>query len=410
MDHSLLISLAEEYGTPLYVYFEDIIKNRCEHVRELMSKYFRNFMITYACKANSNPRILEIMRGYGFGVEAVSWGEILSAFRAGYSGREIIFDGVSKCDYEIENAVLSDVLIINVESLEEIDVIGRITEKLDKESRVGVRFNLDIHIKAHRYVRTGTRGSKFGVDLKDWFKAYSRILKWRKLNALGIHSHIGSMIGEINPFVQNMSKLMDIAGMILDKLGIELKYVDIGGGFGVSYAYDKGIDLDKCLKEVSRKYFEKCNEYGLNEPTVVIEPGRYLVAESGILLTKVNYVKESGGRRWILVDAGMNDLIRPALYGAKHRIINLSNEHGEEAVYSIGGPICESSDVFLLDGEFPETRRGDILAILDVGAYGYSMASNYNSRPRPMEILVSKDKVKIIRKRERYEDILRLVV
>ena len=395
----LLLKIAEEYGTPVYVYFAEILLNNFNKIKTTAEKYFRKPLIAYAYKANSNIHLCRMLHERGAGAEVVSLGEIFLALKAGAS--KIVFNGVSKSVKEIEYAIRNKVWLIDIENLSELKYINDFSKRNNIIQKVGIRFNPGIKVSTHRHIVTGGKLNKFGLDSKDFIKAVNISKEMNNVDLCAVHFHIGSQIFEIGSYVKALEEVLNLAR----EAKIDLKVVDIGGGFGYSYETGEILNLDNLFAEIALVLKDFLEE----EPTVVLEPGRAIVASAGILLTKVNYVKEVYGRKWILVDAGMSDFIRPALYGAKHKITVLGKNEPVEK-YSIGGPVCESADVFAENIELPRVVPGDIIVVHDVGAYGYSMASNYNARSRPPEILVKANEVKLIRRGESLEDLLRLMM
>lgn len=402
--HDVLLEIVKKYGTPVYVYFEEKLRQQCNLIMSKFKKYFTQGKAFYAYKANANPHLCKIIHDEGFGAEVISKGEYLLALNL-VEPNEIVFNGVSKCDEEIFLAIKYGVFIINAESLQEVFVINEIAEKLGKKVPIGLRINPNIKVKTHGLILTGWKRNKFGIEVKAFIKNFDKIIKLKNVSLIGLHFHLGSQVFEPSKYLEAIKVVLSLVNDINKKYEWFPQVFDIGGGFGYSYKDGRMINLDKLFREVS----QYCKELS-NKVKVIIEPGRSLVAPAGILLTKVNYVKENYGIKWILVDAGMNDFVRPALYGAEHRVVvlNRSNENYER--YTIAGAICESSDIFAKEILLPKLRRGDIIAILDVGAYGFSMASNYNLRARPPEILIKSDgSYSLIRERECIEDIFRRV-
>ncbi|RLG41389.1 MAG: diaminopimelate decarboxylase [Thermoproteota archaeon] len=397
-----LVELAERFGTPLYVIDAQRIRENYRRFRDAFNSYPR-VLIAYAYKANPNLAVCSILKEEGAGAEVVSGGELYIALKVGVNPEKIVFDGVSKGEDELKMAIEGEIGAINVESLEELRKIERIASKLGKKARIGVRLNPDVPVRTHPHDVTGAKYSKFGLDFESALKAYEMAMKMEHIEVKGIHIHIGSQITQVDSFRSAALRLFDLVSK-LKEMGVMLEYLDFGGGLGITYGGRKDY-----LKEYARTLLEltrtKIGELDLGEPKLIFEPGRYIVADSSVLLTRVNYVKEIFGRKWVLVDAGMNDFMRPAMYGAAHQIVPVNKPEGEER-YNVGGPICESSDVFGRDVRLPEMEAGDLLAIFDVGAYGICMSSQYNSRPRPAMILIDEAKVSVVRERETYEDLI----
>ncbi|RLF00018.1 MAG: diaminopimelate decarboxylase [Thermoprotei archaeon] len=396
---NILLDIAEEYGTPVYVYFAEILLNNFNKIKTIAKKYYRKILIAYAYKANSNIHLCKLLHREGAGAEVVSSGELFLALKA--SASKIVFDGVSKSVSEIEYAVRNRVWLINIENLGELKYIDYFSEKNNIVQKVGIRFNPGIEVSTHKHIATGGKLNKFGLDSKNFIRAVSISKKMKNIDLCAVHFHLGSQIFDTESYIKALERVLSLA----EEAGLNIRIIDIGGGFGYSYETGETMNLDNLFAQISRVLKDSLGE----EPTVVLEPGRAIVASAGILLTKVNYIKEVYGKKWVLVDAGMNDFIRPALYGAKHKITVLG-KNGPTEKYSIGGPVCESADVFAEDMELPRVAPGDVLAVHDVGAYSYSMSSNYNTRPRPPEVLVDRKEIKLIRRRENFEDLLRLMI
>ncbi|RLE65459.1 MAG: diaminopimelate decarboxylase [Thermoprotei archaeon] len=408
----VIVKAVEKFGTPLYLYSEEEVRERCRFLQAVAKKHYPRCFIAYAYKANSNPALCKIIHEEGLGAEVVSGGELYTALKLGLKASRIVFDGVSKTLDEIEMAVTNEIKLLNVESLDEIKVVGKVARRCNRKISLGVRLNLGVEVSTHDKIATGGRSHKFGLDYRFALKAIKEIVGNSFLEWSGIHFHLGSQIFSPTPYLQALSKVASILRESYEKLGALPSVIDVGGGFGVSYSDEKqDPDLEIFFREIGGKVSEIFSELGSDPPELIIEPGRYIVAKAGILVSRVNYIKENFGRRWLLVDAGMNDFIRPMLYGAKHRIRVIGGRHKVYEKYCIGGPVCESTDVMAVDLELPRVKPGNLIAILDAGAYGYSMASNYNMRPRPPEVLFTeKGELKLIRRRETWEDLLSLAI
>jgi len=399
-----LVDLADRFGTPLYVVDAQRIRENYRRFKKAFSSYPR-VLIAYAYKANSNLAVCSILKKEGAGADVVSGGELFIALSIGVDPENIVFDGVSKSEDELRMAIENGIGAINVESLQELRKIESIASELGRIANIGIRLNPDVPAETHPHDVTGVKSSKFGLDFENALKAYEIAKGMEHIEIKGIHIHIGSQITQVNSFKRAVSKLFDFASKLREK-GIKLDYLDFGGGVGIPYTGSRKDHIEEyadALLEITRSKIEELN---LGEPKLIFEPGRYIVADSSILLTRVNYVKEIFGKKWVLVDAGMNDFIRPAMYGAVHEIVSVNKPEGGEKRYDVGGPVCESSDVFGRGVKLPEMEVGDLLAILDVGAYGICMSSQYNSRPRPAMVLVDGSKVSVVRERETYEDLI----
>lgn len=392
--------LADRFATPLYVYS---YRTLIDHFRKLQVAFRQvNPLICYSVKANSNLSILKALVGKGAGLDIVSGGELFRAVKAGCSPEKIVYASVGKTDREIGEAIKRKILFFNVESLSELGNINRISKRLSRVTQVAIRINPDVEPKTHRFITTGKLTNKFGIG----FEAARKILlmrdKFSHLKISGLHIHIGSQITESAPFVAAIKKMTGFIEQLKRK-GIALEYLNIGGGLGIVY--------DKEMPQTAEKYAKKILPFlKRNALKIILEPGRFIVGNAGILVTKVLYVKSMPKKKFVIVDAGMNDLIRPALYGAYHSILPLqisSRKPGAKEKVDIVGPICESADFFAKDRAMPKVKEGDYLAIMGSGAYGFSMSSNYNSRCRAEEVMVVKDRIFVIRKREGYADLVR---
>ncbi|PMP93424.1 MAG: diaminopimelate decarboxylase [Thermodesulfobacterium geofontis] len=390
--------ILEDVGTPVYIYSAKTIRRHYKIFEESFSEV--EHLICYSIKANSNIAIISLLRQLGSGADVVSAGELKRALKAGIPPKKIVFSGVGKSPEEIELALSVDILMFNVESIEELEVLGEVAKKIGKKAPFALRINPDVDPKTHPYISTGLKKSKFGIPEELAIDAYKRAKKNSYLQPIGIDAHIGSQITELTPFIEALNRLKKIWEELV-KLGFELKYLDIGGGLGIVYD-----DEEPPLPE---EYANAIIQGGKDlKATIILEPGRVIVGNAGILVTKVLYTKENILRKFVVVDAGMNDLIRPAFYQAYHKIIPIEDKYSDYEVVDVVGPICETSDFFAKERKLPKVQRGDFLAIMSAGAYGFVMSSNYNSRPRPPEVLVDGDTYYVIRKRETIEDLLAL--
>ncbi|MGA2775438.1 MAG: diaminopimelate decarboxylase [Candidatus Omnitrophota bacterium] len=390
--------LAVRCGTPLYVYS---YRTLIDHFLKL-KKAFRSVspLICYSVKANSNLAILKALVEKGAGLDIVSGGELYRALKVGCPAQRIVYASVGKTDREIEEAIVHKILFFNVESVPELENINRISRKLNRVTQVAIRINPDVEPKTHKYITTGKLTNKFGID----FKSAEQILLVR--NALsnvrisGLHIHIGSQITESEPYISAVTKIINFVKKLKRK-GIRLEYLNIGGGLGITY----NNETPQTANAFARKIMPLLKVSGLK---IIMEPGRFIVGNAGILVTKVLYIKSTPEKKFIIVDAGMNDLIRPALYGAYHEVLPLRVAAGKLAAgakYDIVGPICESGDFFAKERKLVGVKEGEYLAIMSAGAYGFSMSSNYNSRRRAGEVMVLWDKAYSIRKRESFKDL-----
>lgn len=387
--------LVEQFASPLYVYDENIIRSKIRELKESLSD-IKKVKIHYACKANTNLEVIKILNQEGAGMDVVSAGEAYACLKAGVKSQDIIFTGNNLTNEEIDYAVEHGILL-NVGDLSALERFGKRHSGKD----ICVRFNPDVGGGHHDHVITGGPESKFGIYFTQ-VKEVLEITKKYNINLKGIHQHIGSNILEPEKFLLAVDVLLKVAKEIPN-----LDFIDFGGGIGVPYKPEQThLNLKELNKEVAKKFNAFCKEYG-KEIEFCVEPGRFFVCESGYLLTKVNTISSNPVYKYIGTDTGFNHLVRPAMYGSYHEIVNTSNMTGEKETVTIVGNICESGDIFARDRELSKVTEGDILAILNAGAYGYSMASNYNNRPLPAEVLVNNDKARLIRRRENFEELLR---
>jgi len=403
VDNVSTLTLAEKFGTPLYVMSERKIRENYKRLNSAFSRRYSKFRIFYSEKANTNLSILRILRGEGAGVDAVSLGEVFLALEAGFSPSSILYTGSCARSDELQYLLDNDVMI-NVDSFSQLERLL----KLGKPPVLSVRINPNLGAGHHEHVVTGGETSKFGVHDEVALKAY-QLAKTAGVKRFGMHMHIGSGVMDALPFTLAMENLLSTAKGIHDNVGVDFDFMDFGGGIGVPYRPDETeVDLELFSDTLTALYREKIRSYSLGEPEFWLEPGRYLVAEAGILLTRVDTIKPTPLIRFAFVDAGFNTLIRPVLYGSYHHILvaNKLDQPSKEK-YDVVGHICESGDVFARDRLLPKLSEGDLLAILNAGAYGFSMSSQYNSRLRPAEILVKEDRYELIRQCETLQDLLR---
>ena len=398
--------LVKKYGTPLYLYSKNMIVDKFTATDTAFSSV--KHIICYAAKANSNFQILKLMASMGSGGDVVSGGELFLFQKAGIPANKIVYAGVGKTDEEIKYGIDSGILAFNVESIPELDVINEIAMGMGKKAPVAFRINPDIDIHGHPYISTGKSINKFGIDINNALDVFKKAHQMAGIEIVGVHCHIGSQILNLEYYVASAKKLFDFVNKLKD-LGIQIQHVDIGGGLGVHYPnlipeYSEP-DAEKVPPpaELAEKVIDVLKPLNCE---ILFEPGRSIIAETGALITRVLYVKESRDKKFIVVDAGMNDLIRPSLYSAYHQIVPLRHTEGEREIADVVGPICETGDFLAKDRMLPQVKRGDYLAVMSAGAYGYSLASNYNSRPRAAEVWVDGKKDAVIREREKVEDFI----
>jgi len=399
-----LSKLAKEYGTPLYVYSASTICNRFQAFDTAFAS--APHLICYSVKANSNLSILRMLGKLGSGYDIVSGGELERVLAADKRGAaRVVFSGVGKTAPEMDLALHSGILMFNVESSSEVELLAERASKLRKRARVAVRVNPDVFAETHPYISTGLHKHKFGVPIEEARGLYRTIARHHYLTAAGISVHIGSQITSVGPFGDAMQRVADfVRGLRSD--GHQITFVDAGGGLGIQY-HESSLDG---FPEKARAYADSVltplADLGV---TLLLEPGRSIVGPAGLLLTRVLYHKQNDGKQFLIVDAAMNDLIRPSLYSAHHDIVPVNRTNTQKkAAYDVVGPICETGDFFARDRELPSTEEGELLAILDAGAYGMSITSNYNTRSRPPEVLVEGKKARLIRRRETVRDQIRI--
>jgi len=386
--------LANKYGTPLYVYDFNHFTSQYNELKKAFKA--RKSIIAYAVKANSNLSVIKHFSSLGSGADCVSIGEVKRALLAGVDKYKIIFSGVGKRDDEIEEALIKDILMINVESEAELARVHDIAKSLGKIARISIRVNPNIDPKTHPYISTGLHENKFGVDIETAKRMYIFAKKSEFLNPVGIHFHIGSQLTELEPIKEASAIVADLVRS-LKAINVDIKFFDVGGGLGIRYKDEELIEPYDYAQAILSTLT------GL-DVTIICEPGRFLVGNGGYFITKVLYEKMNGDKRFVIVDGAMNDLIRPSLYNAYHKIEVLSDSK-EVSKANIVGPICESGDFFAKNIEVPITKPGDLVIIHSAGAYGFTMSSNYNTRPRAAEVAVEKGD-RLIRRRETFEDLI----
>jgi diaminopimelate decarboxylase len=391
-----LQDIANRYGTPLYLYDFNHMQTQYELLKQAFSA--RKSLIAYAVKANSNLSVIKHFAELGSGADCVSIGEVKRALKAGVKKYKIIFSGVGKSDAELKEAIKEDILMINLESEAEMLHLEKVAKELGKEVRISVRVNPNIDPKTHPYISTGLHENKFGVEIDMAKKIYIHAHNSEYLNHVGIHFHIGSQLTELEPIKEAAKKVADLVRSLKAAVGVEIKFFDVGGGLGVVYKDENPIDP----KAYAQAIFEALEGQDL---TIVCEPGRFLTANAGYFLTKVLYEKTNGDKRFVIVDGAMNDLIRPSLYNAYHKVETLGVA-GELSNAHLVGPVCESGDFFAKDVALPPLQTGDLIIIRSAGAYGFTMASNYNTRAKPAEVALIENETKLIRKRDSFEDMV----
>ncbi len=390
--------IADQVGTPCYVYSYKFIEDTYNEYKEAFSKI--EPIICYSAKANSNLSILKVFSSLDCGFDIVSVGELKKVLKIGADPKKIVFSGVGKTKEEIIAATRAEILFFNVESVDELEFINEIAISIEKKARISLRVNPNINPKTHPYISTGFKKSKFGIEINKAFEVYKDCVNKQGLQVVGIDAHIGSQIFEITPFIDSLIKLIELADRLLNE-GLNIQYIDIGGGLGIKYENDeqplsKTKFANAIIKELNGKPYK-----------IVLEPGRSLIGNGGIMLTRVLYNKIGTEKKFIIIDAAMNDLIRPAFYDSYHEIVTAKQNNSNKDIFDIVGPICESGDFLAKDRQFPSVSKDDLLVVKSAGAYGFVMSCNYNSRPRVAEVFVKGDKYFTIKQRESFEDLIK---
>ena len=399
-ENTPLSALAARFGTPLYVYSEAGIRERFK----VLDRAFRSFPhhICYSVKANSNLALLRLLFRMGAGFDVVSGGELQRVLHISRKAAgSTVFSGVGKTAEEMDEALRAKILLFNVESESELELLAERAGRQRRQAPVALRINPDVPADTHPYISTGLREHKFGIPIEQALALYRQASRWKQLDICGISLHIGSQIRETEPFAAAIERLSALVRRLQEER-FRIRYVDAGGGLGIPY--NGADDFAARAASYATAILAPLRQLKVR---LLLEPGRAIVGPAGVLITRVLYVKQNGSKRFIVVDAAMNDLIRPALYNAHHEIVPVKPDGGSRGVFDVVGPICESGDFFARDRELEEPQPGDVLAILDAGAYGMSLASNYNSRPRPAEVLVNGKKVRLIRRRETARDLFK---
>lgn len=387
--------IAEEYGTPAYVYSKKLIVDTFTNFKQAFNEF--EPLICFAVKANSNIAILNLLARQGAGFDIVSGGELMRVIAAKGDPKKVVFSGIGKSIDEIRLAINHDILAFNVESEAELYRIQSVAKSLNKKASISIRVNPNVDAKTHPYISTGLKDNKFGVDENKSIELYRLAKDLDSIDIKGIDCHIGSQIVDIKPFIDSAKKLVAIIDH-LKTFDINIKHLDIGGGLGINYN-DESPPSFLEYAEAMNKVINK------RQLKIIFEPGRSLIGKAGVLLTQLEYIKEGPSKNFAIIDAAMNDLMRPALYDAHHEIINLNINQSVQKKYDIVGPVCETGDFFGKNRSL-SIKNGDLLAVLDVGAYGMSMSSNYNSRPRAVELIVDDQKVYVVRQRETFNHMI----
>jgi len=389
--------IVAEFGSPVYIYSANTL---LRHLKAYSAAFRdKTNIICYALKANSNAAIVSLFARHGAGADVVSGGELFRALRAGIPANKIVYAGVGKTEEEIRYALKSGILMFNVESGGELREIDRVAREMRLKAPVALRINPDIDPQTHPYISTGMKKHKFGIPVDDAIDHYKLAAGMENISVIGVQYHIGSQLTKISPFEDSLRRILALIDE-LAKIGIPISRLDIGGGLGITYLDEKpplpGDLAGKILPLLKKR-----------DITLLMEPGRSLVGNAGILVTKTLYMKKGEEKNFVIVDAGMNDLMRPSLYDAYHHIQPVVKNRRKTMVADVVGPICESGDFLARGREIPEVRQGEYLAVMSAGAYGYSMSSTYNSRPRVAEVMVNGGEFELVRKRETYKDLIR---
>ncbi|MEW6186018.1 MAG: diaminopimelate decarboxylase [Thermodesulfobacteriota bacterium] len=391
-------TIANQVGTPCYIYSQSTLERHFKAFDQAFSK--TPHLICYSQKANSNLALLSLFGSLGGGTDIVSGGELFRALKAGIPPQRIVYSGVGKTPEEIRYALKEKILLLNIESPEELKLVNDIAGRMKRKAPIGIRINPDIDPKTHPYVSTGLKKNKFGIGIHQSLEEYRLARELPHIQIEGIDFHLGSQLLEIDPFCEAIQKIKKLI-VQLQNLDIEVRYLDLGGGLGITYS-EEGPPHPKAYAQAVLK------ELGRIPYTLILEPGRVLVGNAGILVTKVLYLKKGEEKNFIIVDAGMNDLLRPSLYGSYHHIQPVVRRPLAPIRADVVGPICESGDFLGKDRSLPLPRSGELLAVMSAGAYGFSMSSNYNSRPRVAEVLVNGNRFEIVRSRETYRQLTAL--
>ncbi|MBW2432195.1 MAG: diaminopimelate decarboxylase [Deltaproteobacteria bacterium] len=390
--------IAAEVGTPFYLYSHATLTRHLKAFRQAFEKI--DHLVCFSAKANTNSAILKLFADRGCGLDIVSGGELYRGLRAGFAPERIVYSGVGKRVDEIDDALKAGILMFNLESIDELKLIDRRAGKLNQRARVAIRVNPDVDPKTHPYISTGLKKNKFGINTEAAIEGYRLAAGLKHIDIVGIDCHIGSQITQAAPFEDALKSIKSLMRRIKSETGIDIMYIDMGGGLGITY----GDESPPSLEEYAKSFMQSLEGMSV---TLILEPGRVLVGNAGILVTRALYNKDGQDKKFIIVDAGMNDLLRPTLYNAFHAIEPVVRGKTSKTVADVVGPICESGDFLAVDRSLTEVDSGDLLAVMSTGAYGFVMSSNYCSRPRIAEVMVKKDRYHVVRQRETYADLVR---
>jgi diaminopimelate decarboxylase len=389
--------IAGDVGTPVYVYSRRTLRDHFRRLDEAFSTL--PHLICYSVKANSNLAVVSTLAEEGAGADIVSGGELYRARKAGIDAQKIVFAGIGKTEEEMAFALRSGILMFNVESPTELAALDRVAGELGKTAKIALRVNPDVNAETHPYIATGLKEAKFGISIEEALSVYENAASLAHVEVVGVHQHIGSQIIEVEPFRESLGIIAELVAELQSK-GIAIKYINIGGGFGIPYEEEE--------VPYPRDYAEAFDSILRDSGcTVILEIGRMIVGNAGVLLTRVLYNKHTGDKNFLVVDAAMNDLLRPSLYGSYHRIVPVKKMEREEEKVDVVGPVCESGDFLARGRELPHAEPGELMAVMSAGAYAFAMSSNYNSRRRAAEVMVDGDRFGVVRERETYEDLVR---
>jgi diaminopimelate decarboxylase len=394
-----LEAIADAVSTPTYVYSSRAIRDQYDALDRALSPVPHR--VHYSMKANGNLAVLRLLQQRGAGVDIVSGGELFRAQQAGFSADSLVFSGVGKSPQELREALQAGILMFNVESFFELDQLNEIARDMELRAPIALRVNPEVKVDTpHHYTRTGERGNKFGIPFDEAVDAARRALQMPNIELRGLDMHVGSQVFHLEPYRDGLVRLLELYEQMRAIGATEIRYLDIGGGFAVSYDDEQPMDLDA----LAAALLPKIQKSGLS---LIVEPGRYIVGNAGVLLARVIHRKKAAGKEYIITDAGMNDLVRPSHYDAYHAVEAVQARE-ERSIVDVVGPVCESGDFFALDREVEDVEAGDLIVVRTTGAYGYVMSFNYNSRPRVAEVLVDGDRFAVVTRRESYEDLVRL--
>jgi diaminopimelate decarboxylase len=390
--------IAAEVGTPFYLYSHATLTRHLKAFRDAFEKI--DHLVCFSAKANTNLAILKLFADRGCGLDIVSGGELYRGLQAGFAPERIVYSGVGKRVDEIDDALKAGILMFNLESVDELKLIDQRAGKFNQRARVAIRVNPDVDPKTHPYISTGLKKNKFGINTEAAIEGYRLAARLAHIDVIGIDCHIGSQITVAAPFEDALQSVKSLMLRIKSETGIDIKYIDMGGGLGITY----GDESPPSLEEYAKAFMQSLEDMSV---TLILEPGRVLVGNAGILVTRALYKKDGQDKKFIIVDAGMNDLLRPTLYDAFHAIEPVARNKTSKTVTDVVGPICESGDFLAVDRSLTEVNSGDLLAVMSTGAYGFVMSSNYCSRPRVAEVMVKKDQYHVVKQRETYADLIR---